>query len=916
MDLHNNAVIKEINTDTETVSDIVTDRDVANGGSEAIQLLDFNSGNECSITDHARSVLSEVDMSKGMVIISIIGKYRTGKSYFLNVCTGMAHKSTEGELYIGDVAPTFNVNPSVSACTKGLWFRIIERSDGRAPVMLIDTEGMGAPESTTQRDRNIICLSLLLSSMVIFNTTGAIDSSALNTLSHVALQSNMIMKSTACDVVGDGVGDGVGGYMPTFMWLLRDFSLELENDNNNDDTVNQVGKISSASEYMEKCLTTNAHDCDAIRKHFSNRVCKTIVAPNVSGNDNSTFFNQIQKVAEFTLASADVKRVRSVPITSAKTFLDVLELYVNATNSDVLPDIQNVHSLLSTEYTKRIMESACDTFDKTLQVRGVMTQFGTSLKTMIESTRAVVVKKFNESMKCYGNPTGDLNANIHTDLIDRLNERANAVTSHQEELADRMVYEAMRSIVIDTADVVSAKVVQGQFEDAIDDVLKKLGPDYRSRVLEQAYDIIWPVIHELVVNLKNDLSHTRSELKSLQTTNEELVITHNAEIAKCNRNFQELTSSRESLERTVSELRRSLVESAQSTGTIDIHTTNDVVGSSVGGDGSSELERLRSEISELTRRSSQLEMELQQERNVKYEERCQFNETISNMKTDLELSKAKIEKQNEAVRRLRDVEIELKSVSLQLSDVTEREANLVKSLENIRNNARANVHKARLQTLSTEQSMKLELSSLREKLGANINRLSLDLETATQKSKKQKAEIEALNGALAAACKSNDNAVGNAMRLQSEFDNHLTYHREFVTNLLDKLGGIVNTTRKTADSTIANVKCELVKCREEHRATQTALSEARLQLQHGEYGRDAVNRLKRKLEDADMKVRIANESLTTNKSRLIARDAELSSIREEKHELVRRLNSLQHKRLIDETNEEMISLARPEPSVN
>jgi len=50
-------------------------------------------------------------------------------------------------------------------------------------VILIDTEGFGGIDEGENHDSRILLFSLLLSSYLIYNSTGAIDETAINQLS-------------------------------------------------------------------------------------------------------------------------------------------------------------------------------------------------------------------------------------------------------------------------------------------------------------------------------------------------------------------------------------------------------------------------------------------------------------------------------------------------------------------------------------------------------------------------------------------------------------------------------------------------------------------------------------------------------------------------------------------------------------
>lgn len=72
----------------------------------------------------------------------------------------------------------------------------------------------------------IFCLAVLLSSNFIYNSMGSIDEQALQTLSFVLNFVSNIDQSGACN-------------KPNFLWIVRDFALQLVNDKGENLTSNQ-----------------------------------------------------------------------------------------------------------------------------------------------------------------------------------------------------------------------------------------------------------------------------------------------------------------------------------------------------------------------------------------------------------------------------------------------------------------------------------------------------------------------------------------------------------------------------------------------------------------------------------------------------------------------------------------------------
>ena len=117
----------------------------------------------------------------------MVGKYRTGKSFLLNRVI-LNTQQTSG----------FGVEATFKPYTKGIWIwsepLIINNSNcpKTFPCFLIDTEGLGAYDEEINHDSKIFLITILISSLFIFNSFGAIDETAINSLSFILNLSKII----------------------------------------------------------------------------------------------------------------------------------------------------------------------------------------------------------------------------------------------------------------------------------------------------------------------------------------------------------------------------------------------------------------------------------------------------------------------------------------------------------------------------------------------------------------------------------------------------------------------------------------------------------------------------------------------------------------------------------------------------
>jgi len=130
----------------------------------------------------------------------------------------------------------FSVGPSINPCTKGLWMwsaPLRSFSNNSMPIMIIDTEGFGAFDEDHNHDVRIFTLSILLSSFFIYNSVGSIDENSIQSLSFVInLSKHISMKMKSENNINNESSDieELSNIFPQFLWVLRDFSLQLINE--------------------------------------------------------------------------------------------------------------------------------------------------------------------------------------------------------------------------------------------------------------------------------------------------------------------------------------------------------------------------------------------------------------------------------------------------------------------------------------------------------------------------------------------------------------------------------------------------------------------------------------------------------------------------------------------------------------
>lgn len=289
--------------------------------------------------------------------IALAGPYRTGKSFLLNRIL-LQYPPGEG----------FSVGETINACTKGLHLSThvvagSNSSDGEYGILIIDTEGLGATTATDTHDCRIFSLALLLSSMFLYNSKGTIDQPAINNLSLVANISEHLRASSS----GGGAGGDISAFFPTFLWVVRDFSLEL---------VDADGHPIKQDDYLEQALMPVegvALDRNkvrtSIRNYFKHRSCRTLCRPCDNESDlksintlpdtalKAEFLDQAAALREKILLQARPKQACGTHLTGA-LLARLAITYCEAINTGRVPAIQDAWSMISADECQKAVQQA------------------------------------------------------------------------------------------------------------------------------------------------------------------------------------------------------------------------------------------------------------------------------------------------------------------------------------------------------------------------------------------------------------------------------------------------------------------------------------------------------------------------------------------------------------------------------
>ncbi|XP_064138270.1 guanylate-binding protein 1-like isoform X2 [Loxodonta africana] len=320
-----------------------------------------NTNGKLTANQEALKILSAV--TQPVVVVAIVGLYRTGKSYLMNKLAG----KKKG----------FPLGSTVQSHTKGIWMWCVPHpSMPNHTLVLLDTEGLGDVEKgDNQNDSWIFALAILLSSTFVYNSIGMINQQAMDQLHYVTeLTDRIRAKSLPGNTEVDDSADFVS-FFPAFVWTLRDFSLELEAN----------GQPITADEYLELSLklkkgtdqkTESFNESRlCIQKFFPKKKCFIFDRPAQrkylvhleqlqEGELNPEFVKQATEFCSYIFSHSKPKTFSGNIIVNGPHLESLVLAYVNAISSGDLPCMESAVLALAWIENSAAVQKAIDHYDQ------------------------------------------------------------------------------------------------------------------------------------------------------------------------------------------------------------------------------------------------------------------------------------------------------------------------------------------------------------------------------------------------------------------------------------------------------------------------------------------------------------------------------------------------------------------------
>uniref|UniRef100_A0A8C2DSW3 GB1/RHD3-type G domain-containing protein n=1 Tax=Cyprinus carpio TaxID=7962 RepID=A0A8C2DSW3_CYPCA len=314
-------------------------------------LIENDEKGKLHVRKEAKDILDGI--TEPVVVVSVVGLYRTGKSYLMNRLAGQQSG--------------FALGSTIESKTKGIWMWCVPHPNKKGhTLVLLDTEGLGDVEK--KHDTWIFCLAVLLSSTLVYNSLGVIDNTALEKLHYVTeLTENIRVKAK----VGQHEEESADfmRVFPSFVWAVRDFTLELKRGD----------KLITSDEYLEGALKPKTGSSpqtaqfnlprNCLRQFFAVRKCFVFPRPASTQNMRrmeqlteeeleSEFLEQANNFCCYVYNNAEPKTVTGGCTLTGTALGNLAEVYVEAIRSGNVPCLENAVVSLAKIQNVRAVEEA------------------------------------------------------------------------------------------------------------------------------------------------------------------------------------------------------------------------------------------------------------------------------------------------------------------------------------------------------------------------------------------------------------------------------------------------------------------------------------------------------------------------------------------------------------------------------
>nr|XP_055059168.1 guanylate-binding protein 1-like [Misgurnus anguillicaudatus] len=320
-------------------------------------LIESDQNGKFHVRKEGKDILDGIN--EPVVVVSVVGLYRTGKSYLMNRLAGQQSG--------------FPLGNTIESKTKGIWMWCIPHpSKAGQTLVLLDTEGLGdVDKGDSKNDSWIFCLVVLLSSTLVYNSRGTIDNDAVQKLHYVTeLTEQIKIKSASsppeeADVAGKEDYEFVC-FFPSFVWCVRDFILDLKIAGQQ---VTEDEYLKFALSLKKDCKTNYNQTRECIQHYFPSQKCFMFPFPALPKSMKhleslkeedlmSDFLEVTGRFCKYIFAESAVKTLKGGHRVTGKMLGDLAQIYVETISSGNVPCLDNAVVALANQENQAAVEEA------------------------------------------------------------------------------------------------------------------------------------------------------------------------------------------------------------------------------------------------------------------------------------------------------------------------------------------------------------------------------------------------------------------------------------------------------------------------------------------------------------------------------------------------------------------------------
>ncbi|ROL49845.1 Guanylate-binding protein 1 [Anabarilius grahami] len=325
-------------------------------------LIDTGSDGKLCVQQSALQILQKIQQP--VVVVAMVGLYRTGKSYLMNRLAGQQ--------------AGFALGSTVESKTKGIWMWCVDYpTKAGTTLVLLDTEGLGdvdkaecavwrvrlkGRESFRHMDEDItaVAVKVSLDRAELLQEPRRHHCCGMERIARgteLLREPRYVTELTECIKVKSSNKDADDSsefvkFFPSFIWAVRDFTLERNID----------GKDATENEYLEFAIKLKPGTSkkvmeynlprECIQKFFPSRTCFTFPFPTTKENlscleslDPAELFPDFLEVTgrfcKFVFNESHVKKLKDGITVTGRVLGHLAKTYVDTISSGAVPCLEN-----------------------------------------------------------------------------------------------------------------------------------------------------------------------------------------------------------------------------------------------------------------------------------------------------------------------------------------------------------------------------------------------------------------------------------------------------------------------------------------------------------------------------------------------------------------------------------------------